>query len=75
MIIDSDEENEPEPAKEEPNFEFSLEESEVDPTAPYEEILRQIDIPLGSPVLDLAVPRVLPEDCLLYTSDAADEMD
>ncbi|CAG8160878.1 unnamed protein product [Penicillium olsonii] len=62
MIIDSDEENEPEPAKEEPNFEFSLEESEVDPTAPYEEILRQIDIPLGSPVLDLAVPRVLPEE-------------
>ncbi|KAJ5192943.1 hypothetical protein N7449_009085 [Penicillium cf. viridicatum] len=62
MIIDSDDEEEPEPAQEEPVIEFSLEESEVDPAAPYEEILRQIDIPLGSRVLDVAVPRVLPEE-------------
>ncbi|KAJ5971075.1 uncharacterized protein N7479_000993 [Penicillium vulpinum] len=62
MIIDSGEEEEPEPAQEEPVVEFSLEESEVDPAAPYEAILRQIDIPLGSRVLDVAVPRVLPEE-------------
>lgn len=62
MIIDSDEEEEPELTQENPIVEFSLEESEVDPAAPYEEILRQIDIPLGSRVLDVAVPRVLPEE-------------
>ncbi|KAJ5816843.1 hypothetical protein N7447_009076 [Penicillium robsamsonii] len=62
MIIDSDEEEESEPVQKEPVVEFSLEESEVDPAAPYEEILQQIDIPLGSRVLDVAVPRVLPEE-------------
>ncbi|KAJ5520573.1 hypothetical protein N7463_001026 [Penicillium fimorum] len=62
MIIDSDEEEESKSVQEEPVVEFSLEESEVDPAAPYEEILRQIDIPLGSRVLDVAVPRVLPEE-------------
>lgn len=62
MIIDSDEEEEPAPVQEEPTFEFCLEESEVDPAAPYEEVVRQIDIPLGSRVLDVAVPRVLAEE-------------
>jgi hypothetical protein len=62
MIIDSDEEEEPAPVQDELTYEFSLEESEVDPAAPYEQILRQIDIPLGSRVLDIAVPRVLPEE-------------
>ncbi|KAJ5566327.1 hypothetical protein N7535_007965 [Penicillium sp. DV-2018c] len=62
MIIDSDEEEEPVPVQEEPVVEFDMEESEVDPAAPYEEILRQIDIPLGCRVLDVAVPRVLPEE-------------
>lgn len=62
MIIDSDEENTPEPPKEETTvYEFEPEETEVDPAYPFEEILRQIDIPLGSKVLDLAVPRILPE--------------
>lgn len=63
MIIDSDEEDAPEPvaAQEEVSYDFSTEETEVDPASPFEEILRQIDIPLGSRVLDLAVPRVLPE--------------
>jgi hypothetical protein len=53
MIIDSDEEEPEQPTQEEPSFEFSLEETEVDPAAPYEEILRQIDIPLGSRVQSL----------------------
>ncbi|KAJ5548695.1 hypothetical protein N7513_005929 [Penicillium frequentans] len=64
MIIDSDEEEVPEaaPAQEEPSYDFVSEESEVDPAFPFESILRQVDIPLGSRVLDLAIPRVLPEE-------------
>ena len=64
MIIDSDEETNPtEPPKDEETavYEFDTDETEVDPSYPFEEVLRQIDIPLGSKVLDLAVPRVLPE--------------
>ncbi|KAJ5639801.1 uncharacterized protein N7484_007663 [Penicillium longicatenatum] len=64
MIIDSDEENASEaaPAQEESSYDFVSEESEVDPAFPFEPVLRQIDIPLGSRVLDLAIPRVLPEE-------------
>lgn len=65
MVIDSDDEdtNTPEPPKDEETavYGFEAEETEVDPTYPFEEVLRQIDISLGSKVLDLAVPRVLPE--------------
>lgn len=61
MIIESDEESAPEPAEEEPSCQFETEEPEVDPAHPFEDVLRQIDVPLGSRVLDLAVPRVLPE--------------
>ncbi|KAJ5114642.1 hypothetical protein NUU61_000401 [Penicillium alfredii] len=62
MVIDSDEDDAPEPpAPEEPGYEFSKEETEVNPAFPFEEILRQVDIPLGSRVLDMAVPHVLPE--------------
>ncbi|GES65538.1 nucleoporin NUP37 [Aspergillus terreus] len=62
MIIDSDEESAPEPPKEEqPAYQFEDDETEVDPAYPFEHVLRQIDIPLGSRVLELAVPRVLPE--------------
>ncbi|KAJ5377816.1 uncharacterized protein N7496_005225 [Penicillium cataractarum] len=64
MIIDSDEEDAPAAptSQEEPTYDFATEESEVDPAFPFEPILRQIDIPLGSRVLDVAVPRVLPEE-------------
>lgn len=64
MIIDSDEEgaSEPPAASEGPIYDFVEEETEVDPAAPYEAILRQIDIPLGSRVLDVAIPRLLPEE-------------
>ncbi|KAJ6115081.1 hypothetical protein N7486_000859 [Penicillium sp. IBT 16267x] len=64
MIIDSDEEDvsEAAPAQEESSYDFVSEESEVDPAFPFESILRQVDIPLGSRVLDLAIPRVLPEE-------------
>ncbi|KAJ5116445.1 hypothetical protein N7456_000793 [Penicillium angulare] len=64
MIIDSDEDEAPEPtpAQEESTYDFVPEESEVDPAFPFESILRQVDIPLGSRVLDIAIPRVLPEE-------------
>ncbi|KAJ5162396.1 hypothetical protein N7492_007788 [Penicillium capsulatum] len=64
MIIDSDEDDAPEepPVSETPGYEFSAEETEVDPASPFEGILRQVDIPLGSRVLDLAIPRVQPEE-------------
>ncbi|CAI7667523.1 unnamed protein product [Penicillium manginii] len=64
MIIDSDEEDAPEvsTSQEKPSYDFSSEESEVDPAFPFEAILRQIDIPLGSRVLDIAVPGVQPEE-------------
>ncbi|KAL1962749.1 hypothetical protein VTN77DRAFT_9203 [Rasamsonia byssochlamydoides] len=63
MIIDSDdEEPAPEPAKaEQPTVQFEDEETEVDPSHPYEHILRHVDIPLGTKVLGLAVPSFLPE--------------
>lgn len=64
MIIDSDEEDAPgaPTSQEEPSYDFSTEESEVDPAFPFEPILRQVDIPLGSRVLDVAVPRALPDE-------------
>ncbi|KAF9892034.1 hypothetical protein FE257_002440 [Aspergillus nanangensis] len=62
MIIDSDEEQATEPPKKpEPIYHYEDEEPEVDPTYPYEDVLRQLDIPLGSRVLQLAVPRIAPE--------------
>ncbi|PLB39332.1 uncharacterized protein BDW47DRAFT_103482 [Aspergillus candidus] len=63
MIIDSDDEGVPESPREdaEPSYQFETEDSEVDPAHPYESVFRQVDIPLGSRVLDLAVPRILPE--------------
>ncbi|GIK01049.1 hypothetical protein Aspvir_005081 [Aspergillus viridinutans] len=62
MIIDSDEESAAEIPKEEgPVYDFEKDETEVDSAYPFEDILRQIDIPLGSRVLELAVPRILPE--------------
>lgn len=63
MVIDSDEEDAPETTStQEPTYDFVSEETEVDPASPFESILRQIDIPLGSRVLDVAIPRLLPED-------------
>lgn len=62
MIIDSDEEDTPEPPREEsPKVNFEETETEIDPSHPFREILRHVDIPLGSAVLSLAVPRCLPE--------------
>ncbi|PYH90566.1 hypothetical protein BO71DRAFT_433752 [Aspergillus ellipticus CBS 707.79] len=65
MIIDSDDESLAETQQtqqeDEPSPQFDDEEPEVDPAYPFEGVLRQVDIPLGSRVLELAVPRILPE--------------
>lgn len=66
MIIDSDDESVADTRKDEvseidPGYLFEEEDPEVDPAHPYETVLRQIDIPLGSRVIGLAVPRVLRE--------------
>ncbi|KAL4922153.1 hypothetical protein BDW62DRAFT_173027 [Aspergillus aurantiobrunneus] len=65
MIIDSDDESMTDTRKdEEPQaetYQFEEEDPEVDPAHPYASVLRQIDIPLGSRVIELAIPRVLPE--------------
>lgn len=58
MIIDSDDE---EPAAESAEnvtsgAEFEDEEDEIDPSRPFQTILRYFDIPLGSKVLGLSVP-------------------
>ncbi|OKL63048.1 hypothetical protein UA08_02028 [Talaromyces atroroseus] len=65
MIIDSDDE-EPAPATSsiQNNAEFEIfedEDTELDPSHPYEPILRHVDIPLGTRVLELAMPSLLPE--------------
>ncbi|PWY67539.1 hypothetical protein BO70DRAFT_390471 [Aspergillus heteromorphus CBS 117.55] len=67
MIIDSDDESIAEThqtlqEEDESNAHFDEEEPEVDPAFPFEHVLRQVDIPLGSRVLELSVPRVLPEN-------------
>ncbi|KAL4953348.1 hypothetical protein BDW69DRAFT_165518 [Aspergillus filifer] len=66
MIIDSSDDEDMADAQkdekpEEPQYQFEEEDTEVDPAHPYESVLRQIDVPLGSRVVDLAIPRVLPE--------------
>ncbi|KAE8144525.1 hypothetical protein BDV25DRAFT_91634 [Aspergillus avenaceus] len=62
MIIDSDDESPAETHKDdESSYEFDPEEPEIDPIFPFEDVLRQIDIPLGTRVLKVAVPRILPE--------------
>lgn len=64
MIIDSDDE-EPAPASgNQDNTEYELfeeEEVEIEPSRPYEPIIRHVDIPLGTRVLSVAVPSLLPE--------------
>ncbi|KAL4940118.1 hypothetical protein BDV06DRAFT_197459 [Aspergillus oleicola] len=68
MIIDSSDDEDmadtqkDETLEQETKYQFEEEDTEVDPAHPYENVLRQIDIPLGSRVIDLAVPRVLPEN-------------
>ncbi|PGH12281.1 hypothetical protein AJ80_06795 [Polytolypa hystricis UAMH7299] len=60
MILDSDEEEPaPEPAK--APVEFEDEEDEIDPSRPFPSVLRYLDIRLGTKVLALSVPDLIPE--------------
>ncbi|CRG83549.1 hypothetical protein PISL3812_00902 [Talaromyces islandicus] len=65
MIIDSDdEEPAPAPSHTQKAVEFELfedQETEIDPSHPYEPVIRHVDVHLGSKTLDLAVPSLLPE--------------
>lgn len=58
--LDDDDDQEQPPTKDAPvaPTEFEDEEEEVDPANPYRGILRQIDIPLGSPALRIAIPHI-----------------
>ncbi|PGH00988.1 hypothetical protein AJ79_08052 [Helicocarpus griseus UAMH5409] len=64
MISDSDDEAPaPEPKKDTaPSVEFEDEEGEIDPSRPFHEILRHIDIQLGVKVLGLSVPTFSSEN-------------
>lgn len=56
MVIDLDsDDGQPEQP---PKAEFEAQLDEVDPDQPYHGVLRHLDIPLGSPALNLAVPHL-----------------
>ena len=63
MIIDSDdEEPAPEPPKDEvETAQFEDEEEEIDPAEPFQNILRHIDVHIGTRALGLSLPRFLPD--------------
>jgi len=74
MVIDlddDDDEQEQLTAKDDPvaAAEFEDEEEEVDPATPYHSILRQIDIPLGSAGLRIAIPHI-PKDITQASPDS-----
>lgn len=65
MIIDSDD-DEPAPASSSAQQgdefgDFEDQETEIDPSHPYEPVIRYVDVHFGSRALDLAVPSLLPE--------------
>ena len=57
MVIDLSDDDEPAPLPAETS-EFEEEEDEFDPTEPYREILRYIDIPFGTSATHLALPHI-----------------
>ncbi|KIX00934.1 uncharacterized protein Z518_09999 [Rhinocladiella mackenziei CBS 650.93] len=60
MIIDLDEEDNEPAAEQTPAepAEFEEEDEEVDPSAPYRDVIRYVDIPLGVAALRVAIPPV-----------------
>ncbi|KAF1808365.1 hypothetical protein P152DRAFT_452942 [Eremomyces bilateralis CBS 781.70] len=58
MILDSDEENSPEPAVVVPPAEFETEEPEWDPSEPYPHVVQEMDISVGAEVMDIAFPPI-----------------
>lgn len=61
MIIDLSDDDEQDQSTNVSTPEFEDEEEEIDPGSPYHRILRQIDVPLGSPALRIALPHI-PKD-------------
>lgn len=69
MIIDLSDDDEQDQSTDIPTPEFEEEEEEIDPASPYRRILRQIDVPLGSPALRIAFPHI-PKDIAQATPDS-----
>lgn len=64
MIIDSDDEEPAPVSSNQDNIEYEVfeeDEAEIGPSHPYEPITQHADIPLGTRVLRIAVPSLLPE--------------
>ncbi|OAL35830.1 hypothetical protein AYO20_04980 [Fonsecaea nubica] len=62
MVIDLDDEDDDTAGKAEADIgpaEFKEDEEEVDPSAPYRDVLRYIDIPLGTAASRVAVPHIV----------------
>lgn len=60
MVIDLDEDDDEPAAKDVPTVpaEFEEQTQEVDPSAPYQGVLRYVDIPLGTAALRIGVPHI-----------------
>jgi hypothetical protein len=59
MVIDLDDDDEPTPAETTAApAEFEEEQEEVDPYAPYRDVIRHIDIPLGTTATRIAIPYI-----------------
>lgn len=59
MIVDLDDDDEPAVAETSASpAEFEEEEDEIDPSAPYRDVRRYIDIPLGTAAARIAVPHI-----------------
>ncbi|EXJ89983.1 hypothetical protein A1O3_03050 [Capronia epimyces CBS 606.96] len=64
MVIDLDDDDDEEPAARQqhnPTVDFEDYEDEVDPSAPFRDVLRYVDIPLGAAALQVAAPHI-PKD-------------
>ncbi|OCT47902.1 hypothetical protein CLCR_03332 [Cladophialophora carrionii] len=59
MVIDLDDDDEPTAAEDTAApAEFEEDEEEIDPYVPYRDVVRYIDIPLGTPATRIAVPQI-----------------
>ncbi|KAI1608913.1 hypothetical protein EDD37DRAFT_130160 [Exophiala viscosa] len=71
MVIDLDDDDDEPGPKEAPTApaEFEEEDEEIEPTAPYRDILRYVDIPLGTAAMRIAVPHI-PKDPTQISSES-----
>ncbi|KAI9825374.1 MAG: hypothetical protein M1819_000540 [Sarea resinae] len=74
MIIDSDEDEAPPPAPKLPLLdepEFEDEEEEFDPSEPYLPIIQELDLILGTDVMEISFPSISPRTHAKYSSQPA----